>query len=100
MNCDSGSFFFSVKSKKLEEIEMEHMRISTKYEWLMQETERVDSELITLKRKNEDLNDSCNEAMEQCNIEQSEVLVLNEKLKAIQSEKNNLSENLQGMTFL
>lgn len=79
---------------------MEHMRISTKYEWLMQETERVDSELITLKRQNEDLNDSCNEAMEQRDFEQSEVMSLNKKLKMLQSEKDVLAENLQGISSL
>lgn len=76
------------------------MRITTKYEWLMQETERVDSELIALKRQNEDLNDSCNEAMEQRDFEQSEVMALNEKLKTVQSEKEILSDNLQGMRHI
>ena len=76
---------------------MELMRVSTKYEWLMQECEHVDSELITLKRKNEDLNDSCNEAMEQREMQQSEVMTLNEKLKTVQNERDNLSETLQGI---
>lgn len=79
---------------------MELMRISTKYEWLMQECEHVDSELIALKRKNEDLNDSCNEAMEQSHMQQSEVMALNEKLKTVQNERDNLCENLQGISSL
>lgn len=77
---------------------MELMRLSTKYEWLMQECERVDNELFTLKRENENLNDSCNEVMEQSHIQQSEVMTLNEKLKTIQNERDNLSKDLQGIS--
>lgn len=72
------------------------MRITTKYEWLVIETERVDSELVCLKRKNEDLNDSFNEVIDQRDTEQSEVIALNEKLKMLQNEKTKMSDALKG----
>lgn len=81
------------KSMQLEENEMELMRITTKYEWLMKETERVDSELISLNRKNEDLNES----IEHRDAKQSE---MDEKLRAIQIEKDELSNALEGILFL
>lgn len=64
----------------------------------MKETERVDSELVCLKRKNENLNESFKDVIEQRDTEQSEVYSLNEKLKMVQSERNKLSDALKGET--
>lgn len=87
---------FTEKSMHLEEKDMELMRITTKYEWLMQETERVDNEVFCLKRQNEDLNDSFNEAVEQRDLEQTEAAALNAKLRESQEEKLAISNVLSG----
>lgn len=78
---------------------MELMRITTKYEWLMQETERVDNEVFCLTRQNENLNESYNEAAEQREYEQNELLSLNTKLNESQGEKAKISNMLKGATI-
>lgn len=75
---------------------MELMRITTKHEWLMQETERVDNGVFCLRRQNEDLNDSFNEAVEQRDFEHTEIAALNAKLRESQEEKVAISSLLSG----
>lgn len=90
---------FLDKCKLIEEKELEIIHITTKYEWLLKETERMDKDLISLSRKNEDLIESFNNAIEQRDFELSQVLTLHDKLKALQNDKQEISDILKGNWF-
>lgn len=59
----------------------------------------MDKDLISLRRKNEDLIRSLNNAIEQRDFELSQVLTLNDKLKALQNDKQEISDILKGNWF-
>lgn len=91
------SIIFLDKCKQLENKEREVIHITTKYEWLLKETERMDNEMLSLKPKNETLKKSFNNAMNQNDLEISEAISQDEKLHTLESDKCAISQALNRM---
>lgn len=60
----------------------------------------MDNEYVTIKMKNEDLNDSLRRAIEQRDLARSEILTLYTKLQQSKEDKEDMADIFHGMSNL
>lgn len=88
---------FADECKRLGEKDLDIKRISANHDFLLKDKERLDIKYSTLKREYKDLNETLNQQTKQYDMMKSEIGSLNEKIKALQAEKENIEDSLKSM---
>lgn len=91
-------FFFELETcKQLDENEFHLDNVSNSFEVIQKDKQYMDNEYVTIKMKNEDLNDSLRRAIEQRDLARSEILTLYTKLQELKGENENMVDDFHGL---
>lgn len=98
MECEQFPLFTEIIRQFEKDYEL--MKTPTKKDLFLEAKDRSNNEMISLKRKNTNLNDALSWTIKQRDVERTEIGTLSKQLESMQIEKENVTESLKGLYII